>query len=153
MEKECMIILKHFKSYPEEIKAIEKSFGKMNINEESDNFKLQSSAQADRFKLFQEIRMLDHFNRKKHQWIWQELGDKLFKLFKQFPNEHAVIKKSLKFSNATYHRLMKESMRRGLDKRSIKRAERNTKWLNSLEKPLIKLMIRPPTTPLTLNEI
>ena len=153
MEKECRIILKHNNSYLAEIKNLEKSLGEMLICEEKESAWLLSTADENRYKLFKEIGMLEYFNRKKRQWICQEFSDKLFKLFKQYPNEHTIIKKALKISNSTYHRLMKESIGGEPDRRSIKRAERSKKRLNSIEKSLVKLMIAPPTAPLTLNEI
>ena len=106
MEKECRIILKHNNSYLAEIKNLEKSLGEMLICEEKESAWLLSTADENRYKLFKEIGMLEYFNRKKRQWIWQEFSNKLFKLFKQDPNEHTIIKKALKISNSTYHRLM-----------------------------------------------
>ena len=148
-----MLISKHYKSAMGETKHIQKSLEVMSIGEESEGISVQSTEEENRYKLFKEIRMLDHFNRKKRQWICQEFSDRLFKLFEEFPNDHAVIKKALKISNSTYHRLMKEGTRKGSDQRSIKRAERSPKKLNQIEKSLVELMIKPPTTPLTLNEI
>ena len=109
MEKECRNILKHNNSYLTEIKNLEKSLGEMLICEEKESAWLLSTADENRYKLFEEIRMVERINRKKRQWIFQEYSDKLIKLFKQYPNEHTIVKKALKISNSTYHRLMKEA--------------------------------------------
>ena len=67
MEKECRIILKHNNSYLAEIKKLEKSLEEMLICEEKESSWLLSTADENRYKLFKEIWMLEHFNRKKRQ--------------------------------------------------------------------------------------
>ena len=74
-------------------------------------------------------------------------------LFERYPSEHATIKKAMRISNSTYHRLMKEINTNNCGARSRKRVERSKKKLDLIERTLVRQMVQPPAKPLTLNEI
>ena len=153
MKKECQTIFGSFETHRSEIRKIEKIFEKMNIHWDSARRSSLPIIESNKYKLFRDIRLLEHLRRKKNSWICHELECNLLKLFKQYPSEHSTIRKAFNISCSTYHRLMKGYRGDGWEKLSVKRAERSKKRLNTTERVLVKQMIQPPPKPLTLNEI
>ena len=153
MKKECKTLIDEFKYQLQEVRIMAEQLDEMSLSEEDEEIWSLSIEESKRFRLFKEIRMLEHFSRKKNQWICKEFCDKLFELFEQYPTEHATIRRALKISYSTYFRLIKEFKGEDYDQRAKRRYERSMKALSKTDKNLVWLIVRPPTNPLTLNEI
>ena len=125
----------------------------LQINEELEGQSLQPFEDCNRYNLFKDIMALEYWGRKAGEWICEELKCKLMKLFELYPAEHAEIKRALKISNSTYHRLIKERCSESYEARSKKRVERSKKELDVTERILVKQMVFPPAISLTLNQI
>ena len=153
MKKECKTLIGEFKSQLQEVRIMAEQLGEMSLSEEDEKIWSLFIEKSKRFRLFKEIRMLEHFSRKKNQWIYKEFCDKLFELFEQYPTEHATIRMALKISYSTYLRLIEEFKGEDYEQRVKKRYERSMKALSKTDKNLIWLIVRQPTNPLILNEI
>ena len=153
MRSECKIVLEDFKSFKPDVEKVGELLYHMQIDDEDKDLWSLSTSQEKRYRVFKEIRKFESFSRNKRQWISRKYYDKLADLFQRFPAEHSTIRKALRISNSTYYRLLKESKEEDRSQRLKNRTERSTKKLSKTEKTLVALMIRPPTSPLTLNEI
>ena len=101
--------------------------------------------------LFEDIRKLEEFKRRPHQWITNEYFKILSEIFIKYPQYHSIIIKACKISQSTYHRLLKEHSTNSFTYRTEKRNERSLRRLTEIEKASVKLMLIPPTKPITLN--
>ena len=102
------------------------------------------------------LRLLSNCNlnsRKKGSWFTLNQVKELKVILTKFPDHQANVRKFLKISKTSFHRLREEIKK--LDNPSIinRRLIRDNKDLSPLQKGYIRQLVKPPSVPLTLNEI
>ena len=92
-------------------------------------------------------------SRKLRSWFTSNQIKELKKILDKFPGHQTTIRKFLKISKTSFHRLKQEI--KNLDNHLIftKRLIRENNDLSLLQKVYVRQLVKPPTVPLTLNEI
>ena len=103
--------------------------------------------------IFRSIESLKLKKRRKGTWFTFEHLNELKIVLEKFPENHSLIKKALRISTASFKRLKGEWASLIIRDILNKREEISKCCLNELQKVYVKHFVKPPTIPLTLNEI
>ena len=103
--------------------------------------------------IFRSIESLKLKKRRKGTWFTFENLNELKIILEKFPENHSLIRKALRISTASFKRLKAEWASLIIRDIQNKREERSKCGLNYLQKVYMKHFVKPPTIPLTLNEI
>ena len=103
--------------------------------------------------IFRSIELLKLKKRRKGTWFTFEHLNELKMVLEKFPENHSLVRKALRISAASFKRLKAEWASLIIRDIQNKRKERSKYGLNLLQKIYVKHFVKPPTIPLTLNEI
>ena len=129
------------------------AFEEMKIDCDISQLQDKTQKSDQKKSLFDDICRLKDLRKGPHKWITIEYFNKLSEIFIKYPQHHSIITKACKLSQSTYHRILKEYNSNFLSHRTQKRTERSLKRLSKIEKASVKLMLTPPTKPMTLSSI
>ena len=91
--------------------------------------------------------------RKARSWFTSKQINELKNILSKFPNHQVTVRKFLKLSKTSFNRLQREINEQEYPSTENKRNIRENKNLSNIQKAYIRQFVRPPTVPLTLNEI
>ena len=108
---------------------------------------------SETYKAFKEINDLKSFERKKRSWYTKENLIELKTILIKYPHFNSIIRKRLKIPIGTWGKLKKEVEMLSINQWISKRRKNAKYFLDNDENNLVKTLLKPPTTPLTINTI
>ena len=103
--------------------------------------------------LYYDILSLKEWKREKQKWYKSEYIEQIRCLLRKYPDNHQTIIKALQIPKSTYYRLMKTPNNPKTIKYDRRRNTRDSSKLTELEQAYVKVLVKPPTEPITVDNI
>ena len=142
-----------FKQNEDIDEIMHRSIEKLNISDEDQHFSFKLESADLNHDLFLDLQRFDPQNRKKGTWFTEEYWNDLKMLLLKYPNNHQIIRRSLKLSKSSFCRLRQEFKNDSYRGSAINKKLRSKMELTKQEKEYIKAIVTPPTVPVTVDGI